>query len=122
MEAIPEVAKLRTLQSRVLARDLRKVKVAPKRADPELQTPEHRAWSLAVRNRAGWRCEWVEDGKRCTRSKANGDQMLADHIVERKDGGDPLDPKNGQCLCNPHNTSKGIRARAARMGVGGPNL
>lgn len=40
--------------------------------------------------------------------------MVADHIIELKDGGDPFDPANGQCHCIEHNTRKGIQARAAR--------
>ncbi len=41
--------------------------------------------------------------------------MIADHVIERGDGGALLDPDNGQCLCTSHNTLKGNRARAARV-------
>lgn len=91
-----------------------KVMVPPKRADKELLTPEHKAWRLIVCRRAGWRCEWVESGQRCNKSAALGDRMVADHIIEREDGGALYDPANGQCLCVQHNTKKGIDARAAR--------
>ncbi|ESY88344.1 HNH endonuclease [Mesorhizobium sp. LNHC220B00] len=94
--------------------DMRTARPIEKKADPELLTPEHRAWRLGVLQRAGFRCEWVEDGRRCIKS-APHDRLIADHIIERKDGGAPLDPKNGQCLCVAHNTRKGIRARDARM-------
>jgi hypothetical protein len=40
--------------------------------------------------------------------------MIADHVVERGDGGALLDVDNGQCLCTQHNTLKGNRSRVAR--------
>jgi 5-methylcytosine-specific restriction protein A len=43
--------------------------------------------------------------------------MMADHIIERADGGALLDTGNGQCLCTRHNTLKGNLARAARAGL-----
>lgn len=89
--------------------------VPPKQADAELLTPEHRAWRLAVCERAGWRCEWVEDGVRCERA-APAYVMIADHIKERADGGARLASSNGQCLCVKHNTIKGLRARRRRQG------
>jgi len=91
-----------------------KVRVAPKVADGVLHSPQHRAFRLIVCRRAGWRCEWVEDGQRCTKSAASGHRVIADHIVERADGGALFDPANGQCLCVQHNTLKGTQARAAR--------
>lgn len=105
--------KLRTLKPLVSRFDGRVVKPEPKRADAELQTAEHRQWRLIVCRRAGWRCEWIENGQRCER-RAPTDRMVADHIVERADGGVLFDPANGQCLCIAHNTSKGIAARARR--------
>ena len=95
------------------------VKPEPKQADAELLTVEHRNWRLKVCRRAGWQCQWVEQGKRCQRSAARGDRMIADHIIERADGGALYDEANGQCLCVQHNTLKGARARASRHGVGG---
>src|SRR5690349_4559424 len=92
----------------------RAVRPEPKRADAELLTPEHRAFRSAVLKRAGWRCEWIENGRRCEK-RAPQDRMIADHKIERADGGAPFDPANGQCLCVAHNTAKGIQARAARL-------
>lgn len=107
---------MRKLGSLIKTRvDARAVKPEPKRADPELLTAQHREFRLIVCRRAGWQCEWVENGKRCTRSAARGDRMIGDHKIERADGGALYDPANGQCLCVPHNTRKGIQARAARL-------
>ena len=105
---------LRTSRPRLAAHDTRTARPRPKQADSELLTPEHRAWRLAVCRRAGWRCEWVEQGMRCEASAATGYVMVADHKVERADGGALYDEDNGQCLCVSHNTLKGNQARRAR--------
>jgi 5-methylcytosine-specific restriction protein A len=39
---------------------------------------------------------------------------VADHIIERADGGALYDPDNGQCLCVSHNTLKGNMSRVVR--------
>jgi 5-methylcytosine-specific restriction enzyme A len=109
---------LRTIGRKLQPSRHHRLTVAPKTVDRELSTPEHKAWRLIVCRRAGWRCEWIEQGLRCPKSAANGDRMTADHIVERRDGGALHDPANGQCLCVAHNTAKGIAARAARRGSG----
>src|SRR6266446_426483 len=99
---------LRTSRPLLAAHDTRTARPRPKQADAELLTPKHRAWRLAVCRRAGWQCQWIEDdGKRCQASAALGHIMIADHIIEREDGGALLDPDNGQCLCTAHNTLKG---------------
>jgi len=106
---------VRTLRPSIAAMDVRSARPAPKVADPELLTPEHRAWRAAVLRRAGYRCEAVDDGKRCeVRAPA---RLFADHIIERKDGGAPLDPANGQCLCGSHHSAKTIAERAKRMAI-----
>lgn len=105
------------LGTRIATLDTRVAKSLPKEADTELLTPEHRVWREDVLRRAGHRCEWIHsDGSRCMKSRATGHRLIADHIVERKDGGALTDLQNGQCLCVQHNTLKGIRARAARVG------
>lgn len=98
--------RLRTLNTGIAA-------IPPKRADPELLTPEHRAWRQAVLERAGWRCQSVDAGSRCM--TAHPAKLFADHIHERRDGGDSLDVANGQALCGQHHAIKTRRARAERM-------
>lgn len=106
-------AKLQSFKTGLKLFDTKKLKAPPKKADAELQTKSHRDWAFQVKDRAGWRCEWItESGERCSRSREKGDRMHADHIVERKDGGDPQGA--GQCLCTQHNTLKGNQARRAR--------
>lgn len=106
--------KLRFAQPRIPTADISIAKQPPKVKDPELSTPEFRAWRRAVMHRAGYRCQWVEHGQRCTKS-APDHRLIADHIVERKDGGAPYDPANGQALCDSHHTLKTNAARAKRM-------
>jgi hypothetical protein len=105
---------LRTSRPRLAVHDTRTAQPRPKQADAELMTPEHRAWRLAVCRRAGWRCQWLDDGRRCEASTQRGDRMVADHIIERADGG-AVDGR-GQCLCVSHNTLKANIARRARIG------
>ncbi|MEH2508680.1 5-methylcytosine-specific restriction protein A [Nitrobacteraceae bacterium AZCC 1564] len=107
------MSRLPVFRTKIPSFDTRRAKPPAKVADPELLTPEHKAWRLAVCRRAGWRCEWVEDGKRCTK-RAPQDRVVADHVIERADGGALYDLSNGQCLCVAHNTLKGLKARGAR--------
>src|SRR4051812_19775008 len=90
--------------------DMRTARPIAKTADAELLTPEHRAWRNQVLQRAGQRCEAIDDGRRCPVSSPS--RLFADHIVERKDGGAALDVANGQCLCGKHHTLKTAAARA----------
>ena len=106
---------MRRLDPSVGMLDVRVAQSEPKRADSIYSDPRYLAFRAAVIQRAGFRCEHVENGIRCTRSRAGGHRMMADHIVELKDGGAPFDPGNGQCFCVQHNTLKGIKARAARL-------
>lgn len=108
------MAKLPTIAPRIPTLDTRTVKPMPKVADAELQTTEHRQWREQVLINAGFRCQAIEDGQRCDR-RAPEHRMFADHVVERRDGGAPLDPLNGQCLCGKHHTMKTVRARTERL-------
>ena len=84
---------------------------APKVKAAHYYTPEHRAWSRAVIDRAGHACQ------HCGRT---GTRLFADHIVELQDGGAPTDLANGQALCGACHSRKTARARADRQrGRGG---
>ena len=106
---------LRTSRPLLATHDTRTAKPRPKQADAELLTPEHRAWRLAVCRRAGWRCQWIDEaGRRCDASTHRGDRMIADHVIERSDGGALLDPDNGMCVCPSHHGLKTNVERARR--------
>lgn len=80
-------------------------------------TREFQIWRGQVIARAGGRCEHVENGRRCPKAMPHY-RMYADHRVELKDGGDPFNPRNGQCLCAGHHVAKTLRERGARLGRG----
>lgn len=103
--------RLRNLPSRIQIVSTAIAAHAPKRADAELLTPEHRAWRLQVMTRAGWRCEAVDHGYRCM--VAHPARLFADHVVERKDGG--ALGGLGMCLCASHHAAKTMKERANRM-------
>jgi 5-methylcytosine-specific restriction protein A len=109
------------LAPRLAIADIRTAPPAPKDTDPHYHSAEHAAWRKGVCDRAGWRCEWVDDNGRCTKASPLH-TVFADHIVELQDGGAALDPANGQCLCGQHHTIKtnmAKRAREARRDAGG---
>jgi 5-methylcytosine-specific restriction enzyme A len=115
--------KLRSLGPLVRQADTRTARPPPspispqqrfKRADPFYASPEFRAWRAKVIDRARARCEAIEYGERCTRRHPS-DRLFADHVVEIKDGGEPFDLNNGQCLCGPHHLMKTAQTRRDRL-------
>ena len=83
---------LNTLGARVTTLDTRTVKPQPKQTDPHYLSPQHRAWRQTVCDRAGWRCEWIDErGQRCAKA-APQHRMFADHKMERQDAPDRARP------------------------------
>jgi 5-methylcytosine-specific restriction enzyme A len=107
------MAKLRTLAPRVRIIDTRVTRMPRKRMDPVYNTPQFQAWRAQVIARAGGQCEVVTHGYRCTKAKPTH-RVYADHIIELRDGGQPFDLNNGQCLCASHHELKTMAARARR--------
>ena len=104
---------LKQLAPPVRTLDTRTVRSPIKVKDPIYNTPEFMAWRAAVIERAGHRCQAV-DQRGMRRTKARPDhRMYADHIIELRDGGAVLDLSNGQCLS--HHTLKTVAARARRL-------
>jgi 5-methylcytosine-specific restriction enzyme A len=106
---------LKVFDGRVSTMDPRRVLPPPKQADPYYTSTAHQLWRDAVIAKASGRCEFVdtETGKRCAKAVPRY-RMFADHIKERRDGGDPLLQANGQCLCGAHYTAKTAQERARR--------
>lgn len=99
---------------KMMASQLRRTKPAlrapAKLVDPFYRTPEWRALAADVKELRGFVCE----GCGGDFSKRR-DKLIADHKIERKDGGADLDPVNIQCLCiYCHNRKTGL-ARKQRM-------
>jgi len=99
---------VKTIGQRLTTRPPMRLSVPPKEADPHYRTAEHKAWRDAVFRRAGGACQHPG----CTRA-APEHRMFADHIVELRDGGDPLGA--GQLLCSVHHVAKTMQQRARRM-------
>lgn len=93
--------------------DTRSALPPPKTADAELLTQQHRAFRRAVLERAKWQCEEIINGQRCPK-RAPKDMLYADHVTERKDGGNLFDPNNGKALCASHHTTKTNAERSTR--------
>ncbi|MFA6243911.1 MAG: HNH endonuclease signature motif containing protein [Candidatus Hydrogenedentales bacterium] len=94
--------------------DSKVLKARPKEVELFYRSPEYERWRAIVIARAGGRCEAITNGQRCTKAQPVH-RMFADHKIERSDGGAPLDPANGQCLCGSHHTLKTVQARASRL-------
>ena len=70
------------------------------------QSASHKAWRAAVLER---------DGFTCQQCGARGGRLVADHVREIVDGGEPLEVANGRTLCLACHNAKTARARAARL-------
>src|SRR5262245_12066888 len=108
------MAELRTLAPLVRVLTTRTPKLPLRQSDPIYTTPEFQVWRAQVVASAGGRCEAVDHGHRCSRARPEH-RMYADHIIELKDGGQPFDIDNGQCLCASHHEIKTMAARARRL-------
>ncbi|WP_132254722.1 HNH endonuclease signature motif containing protein [Methylobacterium segetis] len=102
------MGRLSTLAPRLKTLDTRTARPAPKMAESFYTSV---AWTTlrdeVVRER-GRRCEALGCGRTSGR-------VFVDHIVERRDGGAPLDKANLQVLCGSCHTRKTAAARAKRL-------
>lgn len=96
------------LKPRVATLDTSLAPPPSKQADFHYGTPEHKAWAAEVIKRANGRCQDPQH-------KGRHGRVIADHIVERRDGGDPLALTNGRALCWSCHTRKTNVARALRQ-------
>ena len=81
-----------------------RVAMAPKIADTFYSTAEWRELARKVKRERGNAC--IRCGSR--------NRVIADHIIERKDGGAELDERNIQLLCHQHHQEKTAAARKQR--------
>jgi 5-methylcytosine-specific restriction protein A len=108
------VPKLHTLRPLLRTTNTSTTPLVPRVKADEYTTPEFRAWRAQVLARAGWQCEAIDQhGCRCSNARPEH-RIIADHIVELKDGGSLLDLNNGQALCKSHHERKTFAARARR--------
>jgi 5-methylcytosine-specific restriction protein A len=98
--------RLRTAAPSIPLANLSLVPPAPKVADPFYQSVEWVTLMARLKTDRKGRCEHCQRGNT---------RLFGDHIVELKDGGDRLDPRNVQLLCGACHTTKTVAARARRM-------
>jgi 5-methylcytosine-specific restriction protein A len=98
---------LRTLRPRVGLANLNTATPPAKVADPFYLSSAWIALRDRVRREAGGRCQAPGCGRADRR-------MYADHIIELKDGGGPLDRTNVWLLCPTHHALKTAAERATR--------
>lgn len=101
------VKELQTLRPRVGLANLQTAKVPPKSANKFYLSPEWIALRDRVRREAGGRCQ----APGCGRFEQ---RMYADHRVELKDGGAPLDRRNVWLLCGSCHSLKTSAERVRR--------
>jgi 5-methylcytosine-specific restriction endonuclease McrA len=90
----------------IRAADTRTARPPPKKADPELLTPDWKAMRERVRREANGMCQ----APGCRRPG-----RYVDHIVERKDGGAMFLRANLMLVCAPCHQVKTNAERAKRM-------
>jgi 5-methylcytosine-specific restriction protein A len=101
------MTRLTMLKPRVATLDTSLAPAPPKQTEQHYGTPEHKAWAAEVIKRANGRCQDAQH-------KGRHGRLVADHIVERRDGGDPLALTNGRALCWSCHTRKTNAERALR--------
>jgi 5-methylcytosine-specific restriction protein A len=95
----------------------RSVKVKPKekRAESFYLSPEWRAlMDTIIAERFGDRAHAKCEDPECRTPYRIGIRIFGDHIIERKDGGAPLDKRNILCRCGSCHTRKTMSERAKR--------
>lgn len=85
-----------------------KVRLMPKLAEGFYNSVEWRRLVAQIKR---------ERGNHCARCGSDV-RVIADHIIERKDGGADLDPANIELLCHKHHQAKTAKARAIRANGG----
>ena len=86
-----------------------RVAAAPKRVEPFYRS---KAW-LALR-----RARMLDADYFAAKARAkDGERLILDHVVERKDGGAPLDPANTQWLTFSEHQAKTEREKRRRSGL-----
>jgi hypothetical protein len=93
-----------------------KLTVPAKVVDPFYQSAEWRALMASIIEERGARCEDPDHEPGRPRV---GIRIFGDHIVERRDGGEPLDRRNILLRCGSCHSRKTAAERARRYGMGG---
>jgi hypothetical protein len=113
--------RLRTLGAKLKPSAQSKVRLPAKKAEGFYTSAEWRSLIDAIMRRRGKRCEDADHDPARPRT---GIRVFGDHIIERKDGGAPLDPANVMLRCGSCHTRKAAEVRPVRYHGrgGGSNL
>lgn len=103
----PRLGQMRSLLSRPSAT----VRRPPKWVDPFYEGQAWRAFAREIKRQRGMRCEALGCDRDCTAAPRG---LIADHIVERRDGGADFDPLNVRLLCVACHNRKTARAASVR--------
>ena len=104
------MAKVPSIDSRIVALDTRSAVPTPKTAEPIYASREYAEWRRVVINRARAACQ----DPSCKYPNRSGIRLFADHVIELKDGGAPFDPSNGLARCGSCHTIKTVAERNRR--------
>jgi 5-methylcytosine-specific restriction endonuclease McrA len=109
---------VRQLSPRLARLDTRSALPPPKKADPFYLSRQWRDLVEELIRVRGRKCETPGCGREHVR-------LFGDHVVELRDGGAPLDPRNVKLRCGSCHTKKTSAEKARRAaeaaGVGGLN-
>jgi hypothetical protein len=105
--------------NRITARDTRAVRSPPPPAGgrgPKFTVAFYgtAAWKSLMREIIAKRGRQCQDPACQTPNRARGKRVYGDHVVELKDGGEPLDPGNVSLRCASCHSLKSAEARRQR--------
>jgi 5-methylcytosine-specific restriction enzyme A len=101
------MGRIRLIGQRIKPLNVARAAVPPKTADSFYQSPAWREFSATVKAERGNRCEEAGCGY-------HGPRLIADHIIEVKDGGALLDRRNILIRCTPCHNRKTAQAQRQR--------
>lgn len=111
-------ANLRTLGQKLRPSSAIKVRVPEKKAESFYLSPEWRSlMDQIIKQRFGDRGHARCEDPECRTKYRIGIRVFGDHIVERKDGGAELDPRNIICRCGACHSRKTAVERGKRVGA-----
>lgn len=110
---LPLPLAMRTLRTKLRPPQRQRLRDPVKKAEPFYLSAEWRALLAAIIRQRGRSCE---DPAHDPANPRTGVRLVGDHIVERRDGGADLDPRNIMLRCFPCHARKTAAARAARVG------
>lgn len=110
--------KLRTLRAKLRPSSAAKVRQPEKQASPFYLSPEWRALVIdEIERRFGGRGRARCQDPECRWPKRRGIRLFGDHVIEIKDGGAALDPRNILFRCGACHSRKTAASRASRLGL-----